>query len=100
MSEGRSGFTGDEFEPRPGLLGSTRAVAEAAELARGLRQFRVTVREYRFDPPVRAMFVRRGSSRWLGVAGELHPAARRAALLEVLRALEADPNLLFHLVGG
>jgi hypothetical protein len=29
---------------------------------------------------------------------DLHPAARRAALLEIVRVLDADSYVLFHLV--
>jgi hypothetical protein len=34
----------------------------------------------------------------VGVTRDLHPAARRAAPLEIVRVLETAPHLLFYLV--
>jgi hypothetical protein len=96
-----AGLTGDDAGARSERIGqpeAVRAAARAADLTTGLRQFRVVVREYPFDPPVVAMLVRRGARRWVGVTPGLHPTARADALAEILDGLRADPNLLFHLV--
>ncbi len=107
--DGGADLAGDKCGSRPDQLGQPGAAPEAAGaalraatrvagLTTGLRQFRVVVREYPFDPPVVAMLVRRGARRWVGVAPGLHPQARANALEEILSGLRADPNLLFHLV--
>ncbi len=101
MIDGRSGLAGEGPELRPDPTnppGAAGAAARAADLTTGLRQFRVVVREYPFGAPVRAMLIRRGPRRWVGVARDLHPIARAEALAEILAELRADPNLLFHLV--
>ncbi|MDP6349507.1 MAG: hypothetical protein QF719_03125 [Chloroflexota bacterium] len=101
MIDNPAGLTGDGPGARSERIcqsGAARAAARAADLTAGLRQFRVVVREYPFDPPVVAMLVRRGARRWVGVGPGLNLTARAHALAEILAGLRADPNLLFHLV--
>jgi hypothetical protein len=75
-----------------------QAAEEEIELGAGLRRYRITVRECPLDSPARALLVRRGRRRWVGVTRDLHPAARRAAPLEIVQVLETDLHLLFYLV--
>lgn len=82
----------------PELMMGRRAAEEEIEVAAGLRRYRITVRECPLNSPVRALLVRRGRRRWVGMTRDLHPAARRAALLEIVRVLDADSYVLFHLV--
>ncbi len=42
--------------------------------------------------------MRRGRRLWVGVTRDLHEAARRVALLEIVRELDADSYVLIHLV--
>ncbi len=100
MIGSRSGRAVGESELVPELMMGRQAAAEAAELASGLLRFRITVRECALDPPVWALLVCRGRRRWVGLTRDLHEAARRAALLEIVRVLDADSYVLFHLVEG
>lgn len=95
MIEGRSGRTGGESELRPEVTAGRRTGEEAIELASGLQRYRLAIRERAFDPPVRAVMVRRRGRRWVAVTRDLHPEARREALLEIVRVLAMDPELLF-----
>ena len=98
MIESRPVRLGGEYEPSPVAETGRQAAADTLELAAALRRHRVAVIEYPFDPPVRALLIRRGRRRWVGLARDSRPAARRGALLEIVRVLEADPGLLFYLV--